>query len=99
MKATFEDITSSVIPVVVDFYATWCSPCNLQAPILKELSQEMGAAARVIKIDVDKNPSIAAKYQIRGVPTIMIFKDGSLQWRASGVQTKSQIISELKKLM
>lgn len=82
---TFDEIIQQNTPVLVDFYADWCGPCKMQAPILEDVKQRVGASAQIIKIDVDKNPEVAARYQIRGVPTLIIFKNGQIRWRQSGV--------------
>ncbi|WP_286756950.1 thioredoxin [Roseivirga sp. UBA838] len=92
MKGNFNNIINGDQPVLVDFYADWCGPCKMQAPILKEVSSEIGGKARIIKIDVDKNQPIAQQYQVRGVPTLILFKKGQPLWRQSGVATKQQLI-------
>ncbi len=91
MKANFQSIVSSDTPVLVDFFAEWCGPCKVQSPVLKEIAAEMGDRVKVIKIDVDKNPQIAAQYTIQGVPTLMLFKNGKTLWCQSGVSSKDQI--------
>ena len=82
----FNELINSSKPTLVDFFATWCGPCKMQSPILDELKNKVGDAANIVKVDVDRNPDISAKYQIRSVPTIIIFKNGEPQWRASGLQ-------------
>lgn len=99
MKAKFNELIESPVPVLVDAYADWCGPCKIQSPILKELAGELGNRVRVIKIDVDKNPEIAFKYKIQGVPTLMIFKDGIMKYRQSGVHSKPQLMEVLKNII
>jgi thioredoxin 1 len=91
MKGNFDSIINDNKPVVVDFHALWCGPCKVQSPILKDLATELGEKVKVIKIDVDQNPELANRYQIQGVPTIMIFKNGKTIWRQSGVASKVQL--------
>jgi len=93
---TFHDIINSETPVLVDFFATWCGPCQMLAPILKEVKDSLEDQISIIKIDVDKNEQLAAQYQVRGVPTMMLFKKGKQLWRQSGVLSKEQIIQIIK---
>ena len=92
MKSNFKKIISSETPVLVDFFADWCGPCKMLAPILKDVKEELGDAVKIVKIDVDKNQSIATKYQVRGVPTMLLFKNGKQVWRQSGVLQKKDIV-------
>lgn len=97
MKANFKKLISSERPVLVDFYADWCGPCKALAPILKEVAGELKEKARIIKIDVDANQELAQRYQVRGVPTLILFKEGKLLWRKSGVMDKATLLSEILK--
>lgn len=95
MKGNFESLINDSRPVIVDFHALWCSPCKIQSPILKEVAAELGESVRIIKIDVDANNELASRYSVQSVPTIIIFKNGRVVWRQSGVVSKSQLKSVL----
>lgn len=95
----FEDLIKSDKPVLIDFYATWCGPCKMMHPILEQLSSKIGEKARIIKIDIDKNEQLAAIYNVRSVPTLMVFQKGELKWRASGVHQVADLESVLQQYM
>lgn len=93
MKKNFKDIIDSETPVLVGFFADWCGPCKTLTPILKEVKDELGEGIKIIKIDVDKNQPLASQFQVRGVPTMILFKNGEQKWRQSGVLQKNELIS------
>ena len=82
---TFNEIINGETPVLVDFYADWCGPCKMMNPILKSLKKKMGDRINIIKVDAEKNPDAAIKYQVRGVPTLILFKNGRILWQQAGV--------------
>lgn len=96
MKGNFKKLINSSQPVLVDFYADWCGPCKMQAPILKEVSAAIEGKARIIKIDVDKNQAIAQQYQVRSIPTMILFKHGNPVWRQAGVAQKNQLLDLIR---
>lgn len=95
MNNSFDKIINSEKPVLIDFFATWCGPCQMLGPILKEVKESLGERVSIIKIDVDKNQEIASVYQVRGVPTMMLFQNGKQLWRQSGVLSKEEIVQTI----
>ncbi|HMS98852.1 MAG TPA: thioredoxin [Saprospiraceae bacterium] len=94
----FSDIINSDTPVLIDFYADWCGPCKSLAPIIQEVKNEMGDNIKIVKIDVDKNEALAQRLQVMSIPTIAIFRNGKMEWRAAGVQPKQVLISKIKEI-
>ncbi|PRZ22131.1 thioredoxin [Flavobacterium granuli] len=92
-KSNFKDTIHSENPVLVDFFATWCGPCQMLTPVLQQVKDRLGKRVTIIKIDVDKNVKIAAKYKVRGVPTLLLFQNGKQLWRQSGVLSTDEIIN------
>lgn len=93
---TFQDIIQGEKPVLVDFYATWCGPCKSMSPIVESVGKEVQGRARVLKIDVDKNQALANQFQIRAVPTFVIFKKGQVVWRQPGGADKNTLLVQIQ---
>jgi thioredoxin 1 len=94
--SSFQQVIRSGKPVLVDFFAEWCGPCKMMAPMLKQAKDVVGDAATIIKIDVDKNPEVAGAYGIQGVPTLILFKDGEIKWRQSGVVPVQNLVAVMQ---
>lgn len=99
MHRKFQQIIQSNKPVLVDFFADWCVPCRQVPPVLKEVKQELKEQVRIIKVNVDRNPVIASKYQIRNLPTMMLFVGGEMKWSGSGLYSAESIIKEISKYL
>lgn len=95
MDTNFETHIHGSKPVVVDFYAEWCGPCKMMPPVLRQVKDTIGNRATILKMDIDKNPSFAMKYNVQAVPTLIIFKDGNVVWRKSGVTPAHEILEHL----
>jgi len=95
--AKFSEIVTDKVPVLVDFYATWCGPCQTMMPVLDQLKKELGDGVKIVKVDVDKNKALAAQFKVRGVPSFLIFKDGKQVWRGGGVQPLGELKHQLEK--
>ena len=93
MASSFTDLIKSHEVVLVDFYADWCGPCKMLTPVLKQVKQQLGDQLRIVKIDVDKHPKLAATYKVRGVPTMLLFVAGKQVWRQSGLLSEKEIIN------
>lgn len=96
MSQKFQEIINSERPVLIDFFATWCQPCKVQSSVLNTVKENIGEGARIIKVDVDQYPALAAQYGVRGVPTLAVFKNGELLWKESGVHDVNSLTELLK---
>ena len=94
----FQNLINGSKPVLVDFFATWCGPCQMLAPILKEVKESIGDRVTIIKVDVDKNRELMMnpQFQVKGVPTLMLFQNGRMLWRQSGVLSKDDIVKSVE---
>lgn len=95
---TFSELISGDQPVLVDFFATWCGPCQMMQPILEDTASQLGERIKIVKVDVDKNPLAASKFQVRGVPTLILFQKGQVLWRQSGVVPAHQLVNIIERL-
>ena len=93
---TFQELVDGDIPVLVDFFAVWCGPCKMMQPILEDTARQMGDRVKIVKVDVDRNPLAASKFQVRGVPTLILFHKGKVVWRQSGVVPAHQLVQTLE---
>lgn len=95
----FDKLIGGSTPTLVDFYATWCGPCKMQAPILEQVKHAVGDKANVVKIDIDRNTEVANRYRVQSVPTLIIFKNGEPQWRASGLHQADVLEAKLHEVI
>lgn len=97
-KSSFQQLINSETPILIDFYADWCGPCKMFAHTIDNLKNDVGDQARIIKINVDKNPALAQQLQVRSIPTVMIYQNGEMKWRAQGAQSVQTMKQQLTQL-
>jgi thioredoxin 1 len=97
-KADFNELIRSETPTLVDFSAEWCGPCKMMKPILHDLKATLGDGVKIIKIDVDQNPGLAQNFQVQSVPTLILFKNGEVKWRQSGVVASGQLVKQIEQI-
>jgi thioredoxin 1 len=98
-KKSFSEIIGGSKPVLVDFSAEWCGPCKMMPPILKEVKEKLGERVTILKMDIDRNPAVASAYKIQSVPTLIVFQDGQIKWRQSGVMRADQLKAVLENVL
>ena len=96
MQANFNNLIAGNTPVLVDFYTDWCAPCKMMTPVLHEVKKQTGDQLKIIKINVDENHSIAGKYQVRSIPSVMLFKNGEMKWSGVGVMQSNQLLQVVR---
>ena len=96
--SSFQDLIKGEKPILVDFYADWCAPCKAMNPILKSVKSKMGDQIKILKINVDKNQAVADKFNVRGIPTFILFQSNEIKWRKSGLLDENMLLEELKKV-
>jgi|TARA_S200002703_G_C3780322_1_gene240430 thioredoxin 1 len=95
----FNELIKSTKPTLVDFYADWCGPCKVLSPIIEQTKSDLGEEATVLKVNIDNNVDVARQYQIRSIPTLLLFKEGNVVWRQNGVPNKELIVESVKKFI
>ena len=96
---TFQELLEGDTPVLVDFFAEWCGPCKMMQPILEDTAKQLGGKVKILKVDVDRNPLAASKFQVRGVPTLILFSKGEVVWRQSGVVPAQQLVQRIESIV
>jgi thioredoxin 1 len=96
MKSNFNELIQGSTPVLIDFYADWCAPCKMMAPILEDVKSKLGEDVKILKIDTERNQQLSGMLGIRSIPTLILFKNGEVVWRQSGVVPADQIASIVK---